>query len=295
MLWNHTRGDKGSKDDVLPIGKWVNLRFENGNLIADAEFDLDDSFAAEIARKVEKEYIFEASAGLKPVEWSTDKGLMVEGQDFPTLKRSRLREASIATIASDESSVSLYDDKGELIDLHDRSALVQLTSSKTTSIPAKMEELKLVALTLGLSDTADQQKVLDSIQELKAKAAKAGALEAELKLLKDQEGERRKVEIKTLIDAAVTDNRITAAQRPVYERLFDADFESAKAALDGLPKAVKLSEVPAGQGGANKFTYNGKTFSQLSKEDPNALAMLKDNDLETFKALYKAEYGADYK
>lgn len=158
-----------------------------------------------------------------------------------------------------------------------------------------MEELKLVALTLGLSDTADQQKVLDSIQELKAKAAKAGALEAELKLLKDQEGERRKVEIKTLIDAAVTDNRITAAQRPVYERLFDADFESAKAALDGLPKAVKLSEVPAGQGGANKFTYNGKTFSQLSKEDPNALAMLKDNDLETFKALYKAEYGADYK
>ncbi|MBV6442747.1 MAG: hypothetical protein EPGJADBJ_04471 [Saprospiraceae bacterium] len=297
LLWNHARGDKGKKDEVLPIGKWVNLRFEKGDLVADAEFDMEDAFAAEIARKVEKEYIFEASAGLRPIEWSADKKLMVEGQTLPTLSKSRLREASIATIASDEDSVSLYDDRGDLIDLNDRTALVQLTSSsKNSRIPTNMEELKLVALSLGLSENAEQNKVLELIKELKEKAGKYDSVFAELKLLKGQEGERRKAEVKSLLDAALTDNRIVAAQRPAYEKLFEADHESTKAVLEALPKPVKLSEVPAGKTtGEGGFTYQGKTFSQLSKESPNILETLKANDFSTFNQLYKSEFGKDYK
>jgi hypothetical protein len=296
MLWNHVRGDSGKKDDVLPIGKWVNLRIENGNLVADAEFDMDDPFAAEIARKVEKEFVFEASAGLKPIAWSSQKNLMLEGQTLPTLAKSRIREASIATIASNDGAVSLYDDNDALIDLNDTNALVQLTS-KGKSTPAIMEELKFVALALGLSDNADQAKVLAEIQTLKAKAGQVPVLETQIAAFKADQAEVRKVEVKNLLDAAVTEGRLMQAQRPAYEKLFDSDFDSAKEVLAGLTKVVKLSDFPAGAapGAAGKFTYDGKTFSQLSKENPTVLASLKENDLETFKQLYKAEFGKDYK
>lgn len=38
MLWNHSRS-YGSKNDVLPIGRWENLKVEGGRLMADAVFD----------------------------------------------------------------------------------------------------------------------------------------------------------------------------------------------------------------------------------------------------------------
>jgi hypothetical protein len=294
MLWGHLRGEAGKKDDVLPIGKWVNLRVEGDRLLAEPEFDMDDTFAAEIARKVEKGYISEASAGLMPRQWSAEKNLMLKGQTLATLTKSRLREASITVVASNESAIALFSDDGQAINLNDPQALVQLTSTgKITSIPTNMEDLKLVALALGLTDNADQRKVLASIQELKAKA---GNLENEINLLKEKEADARKVEIVNLLDAAVTDNRITAAQRPVYANLFAADFDNTKAALDSLPKIVKMSEVPAGQtGGDGKFTYQGKTFSQLRKDAPDVLQTLKANDFSTFNQLYKAEYGKNYK
>lgn len=296
MLWGHKRADAGKKDDVLPIGKWVNLRVEGGKLLAEPEFDMDDTFAAEIARKVEKGYVREASVGLAVREWNGDAKMMVKGQKLPTLAKSKLREASLAVVASNESAVALYDDGGQAINLDDPNTLVQLTSSsKNSPIPTNMEELKLVALALGLSESADQTKVLASLQELKEKAAKADKLQSELTVLKGLEGERRKVEIKTLLDAAVTDNRITAAQRPNYEKLFDADFDSTKAIVEGLPKVAKLSDVPAAKSGSGVFTYNGKTYSQLMKDESALLAQLKENDKTTFEQLYKAEYGEDYK
>lgn len=295
MLWGHIRG-YGKKDDVLPIGKWVNLRVDGDKLLGEPEFDMDDTFAAEIARKVEKGYINEASVGLVARQWNDEKQLLLKGQKLPTLSKSKLREASLAVVASNENAVALFDDEGHAINLNDPQVLVQLTSKgNITTIPTNMEDLKLVALALGLSDNAEQNKVLASIQELKEEAGKVVTLKAELKLLKEQDGERRKAEIKTLLDAAVTDNKITAAQRPAYEKLFDADYESAKSVVDGLPKVVKLSNVPAGKGAAAGFTYQGKTFSQLRKDNPDLLATLKDNDFTTFNELYKAEFGKNYK
>ena len=50
MLWNHVRANGTDKNQILPIGHWVNLRKEGGKLLADPEFDMDDPFAADIAR-----------------------------------------------------------------------------------------------------------------------------------------------------------------------------------------------------------------------------------------------------
>ena len=159
-----------------------------------------------------------------------------------------------------------------------------------------MEELKLLAVTMGLPSTATLADVQGKIAELQSLRNENDLMKAELKAFKEAKITAQKVEITTLLDAAVTENRITQAQRPVYEKLFAADFDSTKALVDGLPKTVKLSEFPGTKTeGQSKFSYNGKTFSQLSKEEPGTLETLKANDPETFKQLYKAEFGKDYK
>jgi len=296
MLWNHVRANGTDKNQILPIGHWVNLRKEGGKLMADPEFDMEDSFAAEIARKVEAGHIFEASAGLKPRKW--DAASMVSGQTLPTLAASKIREASICDVASNDNALALYDEQDRLVDLNDKTALVSLTAGDTSTSPTihNMEELKIIGGQLGLTGNITLTDVQSKINALIALNAENADLKAKLKKIEDDQKAAQAEQIKTLVDAAVNDNRITQASRPVYIKLFEADFESTKAVLEALPKTVKLSEYAGGsKQGQNDFTWNGKTFSQLRKENPAALQNLKDNDFATFNLLYKAEYSKDYK
>lgn len=293
MLWNHSRAMKGDKNEVLPIGRWVNLRVENGKLLGDAEFDSADPFAAEIERKVEAGIINEASSGLKPLKWSNDAAVKLVGQQYPTLAECGIREASITDIASNEFAVALYDDQGQSINLTDENVLVSLTSGAITTPPTDMNELQTLALSLGLPVTATLAEVQAKQNLLLSQNA---TLTGQLATLQAAETQRRAAEITTLLDAAVTDNRITVATRPAFQKLFDGDFDNAKSILEAMPKTVKLTEFAAKTAGdQGGMTYQGKTFSQLSKESPKVLETLQANDMATFKALYKAEFGKDYK
>lgn len=297
MLWNHVRANGTDKNQILPIGHWVNLRKVDGQLLGDAEFDMGDPFAADIARKVEAGHLFEASAGLKPVRW--DLTAKLNDKTLPTLAESKIREASICDIASNDNAVALYDDNDQVIDLTDKTALINLTSAADTttfSNTNNMEELKIIGGLLGLSASCTLSDVQGKINTLLSLNSENEALKAQIKLIEDKQKAEQKAEMVKLLDAAVQANQITQAQRPVYETLFDKDFESTKAILSGLPKTVKLSEFAAGGGKDEKgFTYNGMTFSEMQRKNSAALATLKANDFTTFNQLYKAEFGKDYK
>lgn len=296
MLWNHIQSNKSDQNQVLPIGRWENVRKENGQLLADAVFDLQDEFAAKIAGKVERGFIKTASIGLqnRELEFSDDAALMLEGQTGPTITRCRMREASVTDISSNKNSVVLYDDSGQEINLSD-SASSPILNRKTQS--DTMSELKVIAIRLGLSESSDGNTVQAKIIELQEKASKADVLQAKIDGLEAAQKAARKTEAETLLNDATAAGKITADQRAAYAKLFDADHESAKTVLAGLPAPTKLSDVgkPGGSPGAPGATYNGKTFAQLSKDEPQVLADLKDSDPATFKALFKAQYGKDYK
>lgn len=295
-LWNHSRGWRGTEDELLPIGVWKDLSVEGDSITALPEFDTEDAFAGRIAKKVDKGHLMAASIGIQILEWSEDPSLLKKGQTRPTVTKCKLREISVVDIPANKDAVVLYDSDGQMVNLSDDGALPTLPTIISQPVKTEMEEIKLLAVTMGLPSTATLAEVQGKIAELQGLRNENDLMKAELKAFKDAKATAQKVEIKTLLDAAVTENRITQAQRPVYEKLFDADFDSAKAALDGLPKTVKLSEFAAGApAGQAKFSYNGKTFSQLSKEQPATLETLKANDFETFKQLYKTEFGKDYK
>ena len=64
VLWGH-------KSDLLPIGQARNVRFEDGNLVIDVEFDPkeDDPFADKVFRKIKRGTLRTCSVGFQPMKW----------------------------------------------------------------------------------------------------------------------------------------------------------------------------------------------------------------------------------
>jgi hypothetical protein len=165
------------------------------------------------------------------------------------------------------------------------------------------EDIKIIAQDLGLTASAtildirnamfEQKKQITAVQEEnKTLKAKVQGFEAKAK-------EAETTEADTLIEAAVTDGKITIEQKPIWKENFQANHDASKRLLATMGKVVKLSDVPKTEANGGTTTnaagtYQGKTFSQLSKDNPNLLANLKEKDPATFNQLYKAEFGKDW-
>lgn len=111
MLWMHNRPDRGSSNDILPLGYWEDVHVSGKELIGTPVFDDKDAFAARIYQKVESGVIRMASAGLMPVSWSDAS----ENEDgVPWLVKSVLDEVSICDIGANNdamAAVALYEGK----------------------------------------------------------------------------------------------------------------------------------------------------------------------------------------
>lgn len=136
MYYNHeTYGDK------LPIGKWLRIWKANGKLMGHGVFDLEDSFAYKVYRKVQNGFIDSISIGFYPQEYDGETS---------TWTKSTLVEASVvaepantnAVITSKELGFTQEEFKKEL-----KEKLAENTESSTagagdTEIKAALESLK---------------------------------------------------------------------------------------------------------------------------------------------------------
>jgi hypothetical protein len=291
-LWNHNRGWRGTTDEVLPICKWTELSVKDGVITALPVFDTQDEFAIKIAQKVEQGIISACSIGITVLEWSEDPAMLKAGQTRPTVIKSILTEISICDIPSNKSAVVLYDADGRELKLSEPDVLAQLPTLKTKY----MGEIKLLAVQIGLSENASLQDVQVKCAALMSLKSENDMLVAQLKQIGDTQKAALEADVKGLLDAAITDLRLSAEHRADWEKLFENNFEAAKTALSAIPKPVSLSKfVEKGNGTAGQFNYNGKTYRDLHRENPGLLAQLKANDFATFNLLYKSEYGVDYK
>jgi hypothetical protein len=168
MLYIHARDDqwtaqyKGQDREKLhlPIGRWENIRMEDGQLLADPIFDVEDVFAKEIARKWDKGFLNACSMGFNFIEWSEDPIYLLQGQTRATVTKSELLEISIVDIPGDSDAVRLT-----LSDNPDPLSILPLITQKEVKKTDNME-LKNIALTLGLSATATEAEVNAKIAAL---------------------------------------------------------------------------------------------------------------------------------
>jgi hypothetical protein len=272
LLWMHQRGA-----NILPIGRVDNLRVEGDNLIGTPVFDETDDFAVKIKKKWDAGFLRMVSASLDPVEVSTDRSLMLEGQKLATVKRSKLIEVSIVDIGANDDAIVLYREGCPL----DMSAPEMSINNQINNDESKM---KTIALKLGLPEGASEAEILTKIGSLQQSAGSAVELQRKL----DEERDRQ---IETEVENAVTSKRITADRKAHFVMLGKTSgLDALKTTLELLSPAAKPTDVinPGASGASVPETYK-----KLSDVPADKRIELRRDDPEAYKTLYKAEYGIE--
>jgi hypothetical protein len=141
------------------------------------------------------------------------------------------------------------------------------------------------AAQLGLKADATDVQLSSAILTLKAEL---DAAKANIATHNQENADRQAAQVVSLIDDAITAKKINADQKPTYTKLANADYDSTKAILESMTAAVRLSDIPKPGGKADAATHEGKTFTQLRKEDPKFLLSLKKTNPDKYEELYNA-------
>lgn len=296
MLWMHNRAWRGTKDEILPIGYWDNIRVENGKLLGDAIFDESDEFAMSISEKVDNNVLRMASVGIRVIETSRDAKWIKPGQTTETPTMWSLREASIVDIGSNNNALSLvfYDENDKMINLADGNITLPLRTLEdkpdNLSNPVNMKKLSQL---LQLADGASEEQLAEAIQSIltENKNHKDAKIAAEQKLSDYEAREKtaRTGEAKSLLDAAVADGRIDAEGRKPFETLFEKDHESAAATLAALPKRTPVSRQLGDNKSPEREALAKLSWDELDKQ--GKLRLLKDNHLDLFEEKFEKRFG----
>ena len=292
MLYNH----ENDSEDVLPIGRWENIRVEGGKLMADPVFDGEDDFAVKIEKKVAGGFIKGASIWVDFNE--EDVKLNVPGYEgVPVVVKSELMEGSIVPVPNNKNSIKLMAG-GKALD----EELATKLSAKQNNENEKMKNILVFAATLGLKLAAEASE--EHVAEaLKAKFAAVenenATLKAKLDELNGKLAAEQDAKIDSLIDGAVVSKKLAAEQKDYYKKLAKADFESTKAIIDSMVPHTSITEMLGaggnGKNGETKNPFEGKGFKDLMKfnEGSDYLAKLRAGTAEQ-KAEYKKLWEAAY-
>lgn len=275
-------------DEMLPIGRWTNIRVEGDRLLADAEFDAEDELANQIGAKVEKGYINCCSIGFVVTATTSDPVLMLPGQKWDTVSGCKLLECSICAIGSNYNAMRLYDERGKRMELSDENMMrlshSRINIKKTTMTEEEINELR-----------ADREAKVAEIEKLSAEREelerKVTTQEAELETLRAEARARLERETEEALSAAVLDGRIQRGDLERWHKLMEADRESAMAVLAGLNGRTSIGALL--REGAKGDEWSGKSWDELDKG--GKLGAFKRDNPDGFRELYKRTFGVEYR
>lgn len=267
----------------MPIGRWENIRKENGKLLADPVFDEKDPIAMEVKRKYDEKFIHAASIGFLPLSFSEDPEHLLPGQAYPTVMTCDAFEASFCSIPVNPgatATLSLLKNKKEL-------GIAPLTAPAPNKSKSNMKE---IAKTLGLPDTATEQ---DIVAKIEADKRKSLSVQVETVIA---EGRRKGVvndanaeHYRTLgvsnLDALKS--IVSVAAEPVAPAAPATDTVDADKPATSEAKTLSLSETirQALLDGGKKPETKELSFDDLQKTNPTELRRLKAEEPEKYKAL----------
>jgi len=283
MLWMHRRAGKYDDSNILPIGRWENIRKENNQLLADAVFDEKDEFAKKIKDKVEAGILKMASLGFEPLETSTETENLLQGQTKPTVTKAKVIEASIVDIGGNDNALKLYNSQGQIINLALDTTILPDIINKPNNNKAKM---KNIAIKLKLAETANEGDILIAIEKL---ISDVSELSKKNESLAAEAESAKNIKAETLVLAAIEAKKISADKKETFVKMAKADFDAAKQVIESMPGIVKPTDI------LSKTSATGTEKKKLTELTIEEIEMLKKEDLESYKKLYKAEYGIDYK
>ncbi|WP_026473954.1 HK97 family phage prohead protease [Alkaliflexus imshenetskii] len=284
MLYNHD-------DWSLPIGRWENIRKEDGKILADPVFDLKDDRGKQVSQKVADDFLRAASIGAwPPTELSDAPEHMLPGQKHPTVTKWKVREASIVTIGGNHNALVFYDHKGNKMDLKDPSQLIKLFDLQE---PTKNKMSVLLNKMLNLADNAPENEREQAVQALINRNVELTdnntELTRRLEEFRQVEKTKEKAKAISLTDEAIKDGRINADAREHFIKLFDSDFGQAKAILEGLPKRPSVTQQIEQQQKTELSDMQKASWDELDKS--GRLVMLKDKHPDLYAEKFEKKFG----
>lgn len=254
MLYQH--------DKYNVIGKWENIRIEDGKLLADAKFDSEDELARQVEGKVERGFLKGCSVGI------IINDMKLVGEVYEATA-TELMEASICSVPSDAGAVRLMDADHNPIDFQ----TVKLSFEQSLNIN-KMEK-------------EQTQKVAELEATITEKDKRIAELEA-------AEAERTRNEREAYLAGKVNDGIITETEKPHFAKLAEKDFDSVKAILD-TRHAQKQTSLSAMAHEARKDTATADrtnwSYLEWAKKDPEGLRKMKIESPKEFERLATAYAG----
>jgi HK97 family phage prohead protease len=194
MLYMHERTEV--------IGRWENVKIEDGKLYADAVFDTNSAKGKEVADKVENGFLKAASIGFTYNEDDIVKG---------TLQKCLLIEISIVDVGSNPNALKLYN-KENFAGLY-------------FEVLANSSELSKV-LELSNSDT---KNILQAVKNLKQQ-------NASLIASKNQIDTEREAEAKELVNFIVEREYLPKQFEEMQLQKFKTNFAEAKKEVEEMIK-----------------------------------------------------------
>ena len=273
MLYNH--------NPLQVIGKWENIAVVQtdgrpAQLTAEPVFDMDDPFAAEIARKVDQGFIKGCSMGIMITQITKSKGIDVATE-------SVLLEASIVSIPADENALVVYADEDQQ---------KKLSINEFNKLFYKMETNEI---------TPTERTETEEVQTLRAqvadKDAKIEELTATIDTLRADLAEREYRDAESFVDAAIADGKIDASAKG-EAMSFYLSFPKETVKLFGAIKGNAPAPAPEPQPTASLSSMLKAPASATQTWDdldriPNALKKLKADNPEEFRRLYREKFGSD--
>ena len=275
LLYMHERGNV--------VGYVNDLKVENDEITGELMFDC----ASEQSERCQKQFEFGSlrmvSAGLEIIETSEDPAMLVPGQTRPTITKSRLFEVSVADVGANDDAIVLEKDGKRIMLSKDGTCGLPLITHNNNQSNKEMEQ-KVIALQLGLPETATEN-------EINAKLAQLKALQQENETLKAEKQTLAEARIAQLVDTAIAEKRLDAQHKEQFVKLGgQIGAEELEKTLQAMKPEVKLSAMLGHQGSA-PGSASEKTYTKLSEVPADELVKLRADNVEEYKRLYEAEYG----
>ncbi len=277
LLYMHERGNV--------IGYVKDLKVEDGEVTGELMFDE----ASELSVRCKKQYEFGSlkmvSAGLDILETSEDPELLVQGQTSPTVTKSKLFEVSLVDIGSNDDAIVLQKD-GKKITLG-KDSECPLPMLNNNNQKQKQMEQKVLALQLGLPETATEADINAKLGELKA-------AKQENERLQQEKATLTLASITAAVEKAVGEKRIAPDKKDEFITLGkEIGQEKLERIIAAMAPQMKLSAIIGHQGGAS--TGLPATYKKLSDVPSSEILTLRKEQPEEYKRLYKEEYGMECK
>jgi len=277
MFYNHDRWA------MLPIGRWENVRKEDGKLIATAVLDDNDPFAQEVKAKIEAGYLNATSIGFDPVEYSEDETMLLPGQKRPTVTKAKLLEISVVDIPANGDAMKLKMPNNMLV------LGGGIEDENVSQLPIiQSKDMKKIAKALGLSEDATEGQVIERIDTLNKDRSAAVELLGSL-------GEQAGLNKESLVKLADRDFAETLKLVQVNQQEANAEQEEQEeepthpfAQLSAVIEELKKNQNPQGQ-----QSEQGESLREMEQKDPAAVRKLILESPDQYKDLYKAQYGVE--